>query len=263
MLEAFLLKPFLAVLLITICCALFGVFVLWKKISYFGDALSHAVLLGLILGAVFDVTQIHALALFSFVFAILVKLIENDRYFSKDTIIMIASYFCIALAIIINDIWVKNFNFSSYVFGDVLTVSNREIRSLLIITAIAMIYTFFNFKKLLLANVNRDLAQIEGVKIEFLNLTFLLILSLIIALSVRIVGVFLMTALLILPAAIARIFSASAKQMIFLSVVFGIIVSTLSFIVASQEDLTISSAVICGFCLVFIISLPLKKLFCR
>lgn len=262
MIEAFLIQPFLAVIFIAISCSLLGVFVLWKKLSYFGDALSHSVLLGLMLGVIFEASQISAVIIFAFIFAFLVWSISQNRYFSKDTIIMISSYFCVALAIICNDIWVKNFNFASYIFGDVLTVSNQETQALAAITLLTIFYVIFSFRKILLININQDLARIEGVKTEIWNLSFLILLAVIIALSVRIVGIFLMTALLILPAAIARIFAISARQMMLLSLVIGVVVSALSFKVASNYDLTVSSTIIVIFSVIFMSSLLAKKLFC-
>jgi zinc transport system permease protein len=259
-LETFLIKPFFAVIFVTISCSLLGVFVLWKKLSYFGDALSHSILLGLVLGAIFQANQIFALIFFAFIFAIFVGLISQNRYFSKDVITIITSYFCLALAVILNDIWVKNFQFSSYIFGDVLTVGSQEIKALAAIVLTIIFYVIWAFNKILLINVSPDLAKIEGIKTEFWNFSFLILLALTIALSVRIVGVFLMTALLILPPAIARIFSVSAKKMLLFSLIIGTSVSALSFKLASDYDLTVSSAIIAIFSLIFIFSLSLKKI---
>jgi zinc transport system permease protein len=260
-LENFLINPFFAVILIAISSALLGVFVLWKKLSYFGDALSHAILLGLVLSAAFQTEQILALVFFAFIFSFLAGLISQNHYFSKDTIIMILSYFCVALAVVLNDLWLKNFYFTSYIFGDVLAAGIIEVKALAAISIVVILYCFIAFKKILLINTNQDLAKIEGIKIEFWNISFLILLALVIALSVRIVGVFLMTALLILPAAIARIFSVSAKQMMLLSLMFGVMISGLSFEVASFYDLTISPMIVITFTVVFVSSLTLKKLF--
>lgn len=260
MIETFLIKPFFAIILIAISSALLGVFVLWKKLSYFGDALSHSILLGLILGAVCEVNQISAIIFFAFLFSFAVRLISQNRYFSKDTIVMILSYFCVALAVILNDVWIKDFAFTSYIFGDILTVESKDLWALSAIATVVIFYVSYSFKKILLINVNQDLAQIEGVKTEFWNLTFLILLSLAIALSVRIVGVFLMTALIILPAAIARIFSVSAKQMMCLSLAIAVLISALSFKVAIIYDLTISSMIVVIFSTIFVASLLVKKI---
>jgi zinc transport system permease protein len=259
-LEAFLIKPFFAIILITISCSLFGVFVLWKKLSYFGDALSHSILLGLVIGTVFKTDHIFTLIIFAVIFALLVGLISRNRYFSKDTIIMIVSYFCISLAVIFSNIWLKDFDFQSYIFGDILTVSYLEIKLLSLVMFLSVIYMIFAFKKILLININSDLAKIAGIKTEFWNLSFLVLLALVIAVSIQIVGVFLMTALLILPAAIARIFSNSAQKMMIFSLLFGIVVSAFSFKLAAHHDLAVSSTIIAVFSLIFMSSLLIKKI---
>jgi zinc transport system permease protein len=264
-LESFLVQPFIALILISIICGLLGVFVLWKKLSYFGDALSHSILFGLVLSAFFEVNQIFALIIFAFIFSFLVALIGQNRYFSKDTIVMILSYFLVSLAIILNDVFVKDFYFNTYIFGDILTAQAQEIQCLAAIAIVTVFYVIFSFKKILLINFNKDLAKVENIKTEFWNISFLILLSLSIALSARFVGVFLMTALLILPAAIARIFAVSASQMIVLSLVIAILVAAASFKVATIYDLNISSMIVVGFSAIFILSLIFKKVFlsCR
>lgn len=260
MIEAFLIKPFLALTLITLSCSLLGVFVLWKRLAYFGDGLSHSILLGFILGALFDINQMLALIIFSLLFAILVGLASRNSYFSKDTIIAISSYFCISLAIILNDLFNQNINLGTYVFGDILTVGHQELWSLCIISIVTIIYSIYAFRKILMININADLAKIDGVKVQFWNLSFLILLAITIALSVKIVGILLMTALLILPAAISRIFAISAKQMIIFSLIIGCSISTLSFKLADIYNLAVGSSIISGFCIIFILSLSLKKI---
>lgn len=259
MFEAFLLKSLIAIIFISIASSLLGVFVLWKRLAYFGDSLSHSILLGLVLGAMFEQNQMVMLVLFSIIFAVILALCSNSRYFSKDTIIMILSYSCIALAVVLNDIFLQDFQFTSYIFGDILTVGSQEIYALFAIMTTVICYVIFSFKKILLINVNRDFAAIEGVKTELWDISFLAITSLVIACSVQIVGIFLMTALLILPAAIARIFSTSAKQMMILSLVISIVTCLLSFEIANLYDLSISSMVVVVFAIIFMISLGVNK----
>lgn len=257
--STFLIKPFISLILIGISCSLLGVFVLWKKLSYFGDGLSHSILLGFVLGTLFNVNQIFVLAFFAIFFAFLVGFFLSDKNFSKDTIIAISSYFCLSLAAIINDISVKKVNFGSYVFGDILTIADNEIAILGLIAIITICYVAFAFKRILLINLNEDLAKVEGLKVGWWKISFLVLLALTIAFSVKIVGVFLMTALLILPAAIARIFAVSAKNMLVLSLVLAIFALSCSFKIADIYDLTVSSAAISALCLIFSFGLVFKK----
>jgi zinc transport system permease protein len=234
---------------------------LWKKMSYFGDAFSHSITLGLVLGLFFEVNQIWAILAFAIIFAALITIILRNNYFSTDTIVMIVSYFSVAIAIILNSLWLKDFNISSYIFGDILAVENFDVIALFISSIAVMIYAFFAFRKILLININEDFAKIEKVKTELWNLSFLILLAVVIAFSIKVVGILLMTALLIMPAAIARIFSTSPKQMILLAFLISICGAISSFKIAGNYDLTISATIVVVFGLLFFTSLALKKYF--
>jgi zinc transport system permease protein len=252
-------KPFFAMILIAISCSLLGVFVLWKKISYLGDSLSHASLLGLALGALFAIESNFVLIFFAIIFATTFLLISKNRFFAKDSIIAILSYSCVAAALLLNDLWIKNFSFSSYVFGDVLTVENSDLALLFAITLAVIFYVIFAFKKILLICTNQELAKVEGINVDFWQISFLLLFSVVVALFSRIVGVFLMTALFILPAAIARIFCISAKQMMLFSVIAATCLCAASFKVASSFDLTVNSTIVAVFSAVFFLSLLVRN----
>jgi zinc transport system permease protein len=253
-LEGFLIQSFVALIFATISCSLLGVFVVWQKISYFGDALSHSVLLGLAIGAIFEINPILALIIFAVIFAILIFLNTRDSLSTKDSAVMIISYFCIALAIIFNDLWLQNLDFSSYIFGDILAVGTLEILTLAAISVATIFYVIFATKKILLINLNADLAQISGIKTRFWQLSFLILLALTIAITTHVIGIFLTTALLVLPASIARIFAKSAKKMLIISVIFGTGCACFSFGLATYFNLTIGSLLIAFLCIVFFLT---------
>ncbi len=252
-------NPFMALILVGASASLLGVFVLWKKLSYFGDAISHSILLGAALGAVFSLDQNLSLVFFALLFALLVGIATKTRHFSKDTIITISSYFCIALAIVTNDLTGKDLDFSNYLFGDIAAVSSFDIYGLAAIVLTVILFTIFAFKKILLMNLAPDLAKIEGVKITAWNLSFLVLLTIAVAVSVQIVGVLLMTALLVLPAAIARLFSSSALQMLWLSLLISIVVCAFSGLIASYYQISPSALTVLIFGVIFMPTLLIKK----
>lgn len=250
----------MALIFATISCSLLGVFVVWQRISYFGDALSHAVLFGLALGALLEINPILAVTFFSAIFAILIFLSGENRYLGKDANVMIISYLSIALAIICNDLWIKNLDFSSYIFGDVLAVGIAEILILSTITVITILYVIFGTKKIMLINLNADLAKISGIKNRYWEVSFLILLAVTIAVTTHVIGIFLTTALLILPAAISRMFSKSAKEMILISVAIGSICACISFGVATHFNLTIGPVIIAIFCAIFFLTKAARSL---
>lgn len=244
------------IILISITTASLGPYTLWQRLSYFGDALSHSVLLGVVIGSFFALNQVISIILFCIVFCWVFYLISNSKFFSKDTITMILSYFCIAFAFLVVGDPEKLHDF---IFGNLSDVTMQNMWSLLILTIISVIYAKIAFKNLLQINVNKDLAQIDGVNVKFWQVSFLIILSCIIALCVKVVGVFLMTALLVLPSAIARIFSDSAKKMVFYTYFISIIISLLSFNLSINLGYETGPVVILSFFAVFALSLILKK----
>lgn len=255
----FFIKPFLALILTAATSSLLGVFVLWKKLSYFGDAISHSILLGASIGAVLSLNPDFSLILFAMIFALLVGFMAQNRYFSKDTIITISSYFCIALAIIVSDLSDENFDFSNYIFGDISSIADTDIIALTAVLLVVIFFVVFAFKKILLMNLANDLAKIEGIKIDLWNVIFLILLTLTIAMSVRIVGVLLVTALLVLPAAIARLFASSALQMLLLSVIFAIVVCAFAGVAAQYYNISAGAFSVLALSVIFIFGSLVKR----
>lgn len=259
MLEFFFSQSFLAVLFINLTCCLLGVFTLWKKLFYFGDAMSHSLLFALALGVFFNSNQLPTLIIFSIAFAILTHFLAQNNRDKKSMIIAILSYFSIALAFLIDDFAPSHDDFHSFIFGNITKVSNIEIIILGIICAFSFTYSVFAFRKILLINLNLDLAKIQNIKTDFWNISFLILLSLSVAISVKIVGIFLITSLLILPAAISRFFAKSPKEMIILSILISLIVAVFSFFIANIYNLKIGAFTCVCLCLIFFFVNFLKK----
>jgi zinc transport system permease protein len=141
-----------------------------------------------------------------------------------------------------------------------LAAGLSEIIVLSVITVITVFYVIFGMRKILLLNLNEDLAQISGIKTKLWNLSFLILLAVAIALTTRVVGIFLTTALLVLPAAIARIFAKSATQMMVISALIGVVVASLSFALSGSYNLTVGPVIIAIFCVGFFAARALRFL---
>ncbi|MFM7621047.1 MAG: metal ABC transporter permease [Alphaproteobacteria bacterium] len=250
-----LLKPLLTVLLIAIICGLLGVFVLWKKIAYFGDAISHSMLLGVVLSALLEINQSLGFFGFGIILALLSSLIMHCKILPRDALVMMLSYFAIAVAFIFADIYLPNFSFTNYILGDLLTVSSLDVIILVILAFLICIFSFSFYQKILLINIDFDLAKIEKIKINIINILFTTLLIFTIAMAVQVVGVFLITALLILPATIARLFSKSPLQMLFLSLIIALICSLSAFKISETYNLTISAVIVLLLVVVFLFSI--------
>lgn len=262
MTTLFLFKPFIALLLAVSCCSLLGVFVLWKRVTYFGDCFSHASLLGVVLALILGFNQSLVLIIFAVLFGIIVAFLSRNfgaQNFSRNTLIAIFSYSLLALAIMLAKSG-KEVGIEDYLFGYTSSVSNGEIITLAILCVITILYSAKFFQKILLSDISPDLAQVEGIKTIWLDCSFLVLLAIAIALSVPIIGAFLVTALLILPASIARVGSSSAKNMLILSVVVGIAAALFAIAASHFKHLALTPTLVLALGVIFVTSVMINQL---
>jgi len=252
---------FLTIIFCTLSCSMMGNLVLWKRISFYGDAVSHSALLGFTLGAFLEINQIIILIIFNLFFTTLVNLLSKQKSFAIDSVVMILSYFFISCAVLFNENFNKNFVFEEFLFGDMSAITIFHFLIIFILSFLILLFIIVYLRKFLIALLNPDIAVVKNIKINNLNYLFMILLSLLIAFAVKVTGVFLITALMIIPCATARIFSKSPKEMIIKSAILSAVISSLSFLSASSMSMSIGPAIIFFHCLLFFISLLIKNLF--
>jgi len=261
MIENFLTISFLTIIFCTFACSMMGNLVLWKRISFYGDAVSHSALLGFTIGAFLEINQIIILIIFNLFFATLVNIFSKQKSFAIDSVVMILSYFFISCAVLFNENFNKNFVFEEFLFGDISAISNVHFSIIAILAILITIFIRLNLKKILISLLNQDIAIVKNIKINLLNNLFMILLSFLIAFAVKVTGVFLITALMIIPCATARIFSKNPQEMIIKSVVLGVTISSFGFAFASSFGLSITPSIIFFHCFLFFISLLIKNIF--
>jgi zinc transport system permease protein len=262
--ENLLLQSFIALILVTISTSLIGVFVVWNRISYFGDALSHATMLGLGIGAAFNLNPNISLVIFAIFFAAVTLKNQQNQSLGKDATTMIASYLSIALAMVFSDIKSSDLDFSSFVFGDLLSAGTYEISALAILASVCAIFVTLAKNKIALINLNRDLAQISGIKVKFWELSFFVITAVATALSTQIVGIFLTTSLMIIPSAISRQLSNSINKMMLISLISGVACAFLSLVLAEKTNISATpliTIILCAALFFILIAQSLRKKF--
>ncbi|MCT4635749.1 MAG: metal ABC transporter permease [Rickettsiales bacterium] len=217
--EPFLINAIIGGIGIAIIAGILGSFVLWKNMAYFGDALSHSALLGVTIGILFHINLSLAVALIAIIFALVFN--HNKFRYSSDTTLGILSYSALSLAIILASYSKLKMDLMGYLFGDILVINIKDIYLLSICICIVLLWMYFSWTKLILFCVSEELLQVEGGNSRLIKLCFTLILALFIAISFKIVGVLLITAMLIIPAASSLSISRSPLQMIVYSIIIG------------------------------------------
>jgi len=201
-----------------------GSFIVWRRMSYFGDTLAHSSLLGVALGIIADINPQLSIIISCLVFGTILTLLDRKPALSTDTLLGILAHSTLAIGIVMLALTGSvRINLEAYLFGALLTINQTDLFWILSVVAVAAVILYFFWNQLLSITVHSELARIEGVNVERLNLLLVLLIALTIAVSMKIVGVLLITSLLIIPPAAARRVSRTPEQMALIASAFGAI----------------------------------------
>jgi zinc transport system permease protein len=222
-----------AILIITPLFGLLGTMIVNKKMAYFSDALGHSALTGIAVGVVCGIADTTvSMVIFAVVFALFLNKIGSMNMASTDTIISVFSSAAVAVGLAILS---KGGNFSSYssiLVGDVLGISSQEIWYLVVIFAVTLVFWGTCFNRLNAICIHRALAKSKGIPVKWIENIFAVLVALIVMLSIKWVGILIINALLILPAASARNISADMREYHLFSVIFSLFSGILGLIVS-------------------------------
>lgn len=219
----FMRNALIAVLIITPLFGIMGTMIVNKKMAYFSDALGHSALTGIAVGVVFGVGDTSlSMVIFAIIFALLLNKIGSMNMASTDTIISVFSSCSVAIGLAILS---KGGNFSKYssiLVGDVLSITKKEILYLVIIFAVTIIFWLVGFNKLNAICIHRTVAKSKRIYVRFMDNLFAVLVALIVMLSIKWIGILIINALLILPAASSRNISSNMREYHLFSVLFSV-----------------------------------------
>ena len=200
-----------------------GCFIVWRRLAYFGDTLSHAALLGVALAFLFEINITLAVFGVSICVSLALLLLQKRATLSSDALLGLLAHSALAIGLVALAFmtWVR-VDLMGFLFGDILAVTPTDIAIVWAGGAIVLLILILIWRSLFAATVNIELAQAEGMNPERANIIFMLLMAAVIAISMKIVGVLLITALLIIPAAAARRFSSAPEQMAIFAALIGV-----------------------------------------
>lgn len=204
-------------------CGVLGVFVVWRRMAYFGDTVSHAALLGVVLGFIAGIDVDIAVLAVAAAVALALQLLTRRRAWSADTLLGILSHGSLALGLVILSlVETMRVDLLGLLFGDILAVTARDVVAVWIGVVVVLALAAWLWRPLLSVSVHEELARVEGVRVGLVETALMLMIAAVIAIAMKIVGILLITSLLVIPAAAARRFSRGPEQMAAIAVACGL-----------------------------------------
>ena len=222
MLDDFLIRAILGGVGVAVIAGPLGCFVVWRRMAYFGNALAHSALLGVGLGALLAIDLTVATVAVCLVLALLLVLLDQRRGLATDTILGILAHAALALGLVVlASLEFLRVDLMAYLFGDVLAVTRRDLLWIWAGGALVLGALLALWSALLRVTLDEELATAEGVPTRAVRLAFMLLMALAVAIGMKIVGILLVVALLVIPPAAARQFARTPEQMAGLAIVCG------------------------------------------
>ena len=222
-----------------------GCFVIWRRMAYFGTALAHAVLLGIALGFLLELEPFVGVFAMCFILAGCLILLERQRLVSLDALLGVLAHAVFAAGLVVIAFMERlRVDLVGYLFGDILSVGALDLWLIYATAVISITALVWQWRNLLSVTVNRDLAAVEGVPVERVRFLLLLLLAGVIAVGMKIVGMLLVVALVIIPAAAARRVSATPEQMAVASAVIGIVAVVAGLFGSLEWDVPAGPAIV-------------------
>ncbi len=236
---------FVAILVITPLFGILGTMIVGNKMAFFSDALGHSALTGIAVGVICGLGNTTlAMVIFGVAFALLLNWIRSRNISSTDTIISVFSSCCIAIGLAILSRGGNFSQYSSLLLGDVLSITKREILFLVLLFVATVIFWILCYNRIQAISLNRTLARSRQIRIGLIENLFSVFIALVVMLSIRWVGILLINALLILPAASARNISTNVREYHLFAIVFSMFSGLVGLVISYYTDLATGPVIV-------------------
>lgn len=238
-----------------------GCFVVWRRMAYFGDSLAHSALLGVALGFLLSIDLTFGIAGTCIVFALAIVGLQEQRRIATDTLLGILSHTALSIGLVaLSLMGSMRVDLLGYLFGDILAVTPQDLVTIYVGGALALVVLAAVWRDLLAATVHEELARAEGVAVFRARLAFTLLLAVVVAISMKVMGILLITSMLIIPAAAARRFARTPEGMAVLASAVGVLAVALGLTASLRWDTPSGPSVVVAAFSLFLLSLGLAAL---
>lgn len=218
----FLVRALIGVVLLGILTAVLGVFVVLRRMAFFGDAIAHSSLAGIALGLLVGIDPMIGAVAFSILVAFGIVGVNRKHWLALDTIIGVFFAAAVAIGVLVIGRLHVRVDLLGFLFGDILAISRADLWLIGVLGVLVLMMIGGSAKALVQIAFQENLAQVIGIPVAAYEYVFMVILALVIALGIKVAGIILIGPLLIIPAAAAKNIAHDFREMLLLAVLFGL-----------------------------------------
>jgi zinc transport system permease protein len=245
MLDDFILRAALAGLGVALAAAPLGAFVVWRRMAYFGDATAHASILGVALALGFSISVFSGALVVALVMALTVSALTGRGY-AMDTLLGVMAHSALAFGLVaVSFISGVRIDLMAYLFGDILSVGKSDLAIIWSGAALVLALLAWRWQALLTATISPDLAYASGIDPKREQLVLSLSLALVVAVAIKVVGVLLIAAMLIIPAAAARPLAQTPERMALIAALIGMLSVLGGLLTSFRLDTPTGPTIVC------------------
>ncbi len=241
-------------LLVALLAGPLGSLLVWRRLAWFGDSLAHAALLGIGLSLLFSIPGSLGIAAVCLLVAALLAFLLRHPELASDTLLTILSTTSLSLGLIAVSLSEVRVDLMAYLFGDLLSMEASDLPWLLAASTLVLGMLGWQWRSLVQAAINEEMAAVDGVPVQRLRLLLLVLLALVVTAAMKVVGVLLITALLVIPAAAARRLARTPEQMAVLASLTGMLAVCAGLGSSLQWDLPLGPAIVVAAAALFLLS---------
>lgn len=260
MMLPFMQRALLAGLCIGIAAAFLGVFITLRNLSFYSDTIAHSTLAGIALGLLLHISPVVSAIVFCVLVGLLTVYIKDRSTISFDTVVGVIFAAGLSLGVVILSLLPSyRSELFTILFGDILTLTWFDVGTSFLVCLAVVGFLLYTSKRLLLVTFSTDFSYVRGVNAKRLDYAFFVVAALTVAVSIKIMGIILVTGLIILPAAIAKNIAKSFKQLVWLSIITSIASTIVGLTLSYLLDIPSGPSIILTSTVAFVGSLLARK----
>ena len=256
MLDDFFIRALIAGIGVAIVTGPLGCFVIWRRLSYFGDTLAHSALLGVTIAFTLEFNIAFSVFIISSIIALILIQLQKKTNLPGDALLGLLAHSSLAVGlVVVGFLTFIRFDIMGLLFGDILAVTINDLITIWIGGPLILLVLKLIWKPLFASTVNYELAEAEGLYPDRAKAIFTILMAAIIAISIKMVGLLLITGMLIIPAAMSRNISDSPQKMVLFAIIGGLLSVIIGLFSSLEFNTPSGPSIIAASLLLFILSL--------